>query len=332
MGYSIIPAGTRNQRQNEVHTGVAGQDIHHQLNRSSLVKEHKLIVEISQNFSAAPTSVDIGRAFDTIRVEHDGDHNPFNISGSNLVHMNNFFEGATLIESNLIVGTSTLKFALDLHYAMPETYRSMISAIEASVLTTFDLFMRVASDTDNAFRGGTSSGAASVTVSSISIDYPSMVDIGERIPELVGIGAASRSVTEKNAPITTGGKQSPIMLTTGGLVHAVMLVVEDWTGGSFVGYRNDVVTDVQLLRGGDDPIKDTFFGIRSDNVSERGIDRLHDGVAVIDFGDDESGFLDLRHVAQPRLEYNVSLPAGVTDAKMFVIQDGLYVPEGMFGA
>jgi len=317
MSTSIFPKGEEVSRAVGNDSKSGGQTTRIHLNRDSLVNEHQLIISVAQSFTGVPTSVDAGRFIKNITVETDAG-NLFRCSGTGAVLMEGFYEQQATIEATLAV-SSVAKFPLDLHYEMPEALRDMLTSVEASDLSGFDLVIQWADDNDNGFLGGTVPLVATYTVEVISKDMPDMQGLGLGDGLHNGVGQFKRFVEEKLANSTVSGTQAAVRLVVANNTRAVAMIVEDWTGGVFVGRRNDIITNVRLVLGGRERRKSSFDAIRFENVTRRGVSVT--GLAVLDFGDDEVGFLNLENAAEALVEYDAVLPAGVTAFAVRFVQD-----------
>jgi hypothetical protein len=287
------------------------------LNRDSLIKEHLLLISVAQSFTGAPTSCDPGRFIKNISVETDKG-TLFRASGAAMYHMSQFFEKDAAAE-NVLSTSSTSLFMIDLHYENSGAERDLAAAIEASQLNSFDLVIEWASDAENGFLGGTTPAAASYGVTVVSKDLPDLQHTGDHDGPMRGAAQYAHFVEEQVKDGSTAGAQAPVRLMVGNSTRAVMLVVEDTTGGSFVSARNDILTNISLVIAGKQRRKVNMDIVRFGNKADRGFSEA--GVCVLDWEDDEIGFLNLENVAEAMLEYDAALPSGVTAFRVRILQD-----------
>ncbi len=318
MADSIFPKAERIDRSVAKVTAAGGAVSRIPLNKDSLVAEHALLVNVSQTFAGAPTSFEAGRAIKALRVETDKG-TLVRASGAALYELARLTEGAGR-ETSTLGTTSTAQFLLDVHYENDDAKRDLATAIEAHKMSQFDLVIEWADDADNCFIGGTTPGAASYTCEVVSRDYPDLKDVGEfEDTAHFGTGQFAHLVEEQVAEGTTAGKQPAIRLMVGGNTRFIGLVAEDVSGGSYVGRVDNLITDVSLVIGGRERRKVPFQYLRHDNAAKRGYNV--NGVAFMDWGDDELGFLNLEDAAEALLEVTTASVSGVTNWRIRVVQD-----------
>ena len=326
MSTSLFPKTEVVQRTVGKVTGAAGGTTSRiTLNKDSLVAEHSILIDVAQAFGGAvPTSVEPGRFIKSVTLETDKG-SLIRASGAALYELARYTEDGSKVVSTL-GANSTAKFMLDLHYELDGGKRDLATALESHVLSSFDLVIEWAADTDNGFIGGGSPAAASYNAEVVSKDYPSLMNIGvhevdeEGDPNpMHGVAQFVHFVEEQVREGASAGTQAPVRLMVGNSTRFIGLIVEDISGGTYNGRRDDILTNVRLVIGGKERRKVSFDFLRHDNAAVRGFDQA--GVAFLDWGDDEIGFLSLEDVAEALLEFDTNLPGGVTNFRVRVIQD-----------
>jgi len=325
MATSLFPKSESVERNvAKVSAAAGGTTSRVVLNKDSLISEHSLLVSVAQSFAGAPTSVEPGRFIKSISIETDNG-TIVRAAGTSLYELMRFTETGSK-EVSTLAANSTARFMIDLHYELDGAKRDLATAIEASVLSTFDLVIEWASDSDNGFLGGTTPAAASYDVEVISRDYPDLQHIGDSEVDAEGNDNPHFGVAQfvhfseeqvKNG--STAGALEAFRMIVGNSTRFIALVAEDTTGGAYVGRRDDIVTDIKLIIGGQERRKVSWNYVRHENTSSRSFD--HVGVAILDWGDDEVGFLNLEDEAEALLEVTTALPTGVTAFRIRALQD-----------
>jgi hypothetical protein len=325
MTASLFPKTESVHRSVAKVTGAAGGSTSRiVLNKDSLIAEHALIVDVAQTFTGAPTAAEMGRFIKGITIETDKG-SLIRASGATLYELARFTESGS--KEVIALGTSSAaRFMLDLHYELDGGRRDLSTALESSVLANVALVIEWAADADNGFIGGTGPGAASYSAEVVSRDFPDMQHVGAmeldesgELNPLYGVAQFVHFTEEQVREGASAGTQSPVRLMVGNSTRFIGLVVEDTSGGAYVGRRDDILQNIRLVIGGKERRKVSFNYLRHDNAAKRSFDQV--GVAFMDWGDDEVGFLNLEDAAEALLEFDTALPAGVTAFRVRVVQD-----------
>jgi hypothetical protein len=165
-----------------------------------------------------------------------------------------------------------------------------------------------AADAANGFKGGVGPAAATYQVQVESYDREMLTDV--QFGSLLGV-AKHYAVSLGQANGAAAGQQADVQLITGNRMRFLVMHAYDTTGAAPV-LSDAVMGNVRININGRDWRVTDGASIRQDNVAKRGFDQT--GVYVVDFGDDENGFLDLSAVNQARLQWDVlaGVPAGWT--------------------
>lgn len=300
MATSKYTKRTKAIRRVATGSAAGGETLRLQLNRDWLVAEHAIKFAVSQaNAGTDPTSVDVRDFVSTISVETSDGRRVF-LTGAQAYDLGRFTESASAVTSSL-GATSTASWTTEIHYENSEALLDLLTALRSNELTTFDLVITFAADSANGFKGQTSPAAAAYTVEVMSQDYEMLAE--QQFGQL--LGAAKHYQEKQTKTGTTTGAQADIQLVTGNLTRFIMLHTYD-TSGAVPVLANTIIGGGQTrinINGRDYRVM-TGFDIQQDNVVKRGFDQT--GVYVIDFGDDENGWLDLRAVNEARLQWEVA--------------------------
>lgn len=281
-------------------TGVGGGQTRLQLNRDHLVAEHVINVAVSQaNTGTDPTSVDVRDFISSVALE-TSDGRPVYLTGAQAYDLARFTEDAPRVVSSL-GATSTATYSFELHHENDEALLDLLTAMRSNELSTVDLVITWAADGANGFKGQTSPAAAAYTVSVQSADYELLAE--KQFGQFLGVARHyQEKLGSKSVASAGAASQADIDLITGGLVRFIGLHAYDTTGVATLA--DTVVGNLRLNINGKDVRVFTFDDLRRMNAAKRGFDQT--GVAFIDFGDDERGFLDLRNVQQAKLQWETS--------------------------
>lgn len=287
-------------------TGAGGGSTRLHLNRDWLVAEHKINLSVSQaNSGTDPTSVDVRDFISTVALETSDGRRVF-LTGAQAYDLARFTESASATTSSL-GATSTASWSLELHHENDGALMDLLTALRSNEFSTVDLVITWAADSANGFKGQTSPAAAAYTVSVESYDYEMLAE--KQFGQLLG---AAKHFSDKLGSITgtAAGSLPDIDLITGNLTRFLMLHAYDTTGVATLANTVLGAANLRLNVNGRDYRVTTGYDVQQDNVARRGFDKT--GVYVIDFGDDEAGWLDLRNVQQAKmsLEAASGAPAG----------------------
>lgn len=290
-------------------TGAGGARVRIPLNKESLISEHKVIVAVSQaNSGTDPASVDV-RKFITNMELQTSDGKRFTGDGALAYDLSRLTEGAAAAVTSL-GATSTAKYSFDLHHENDGALYDLLSAIKGETLSQLDLVIDLASDSDNGFLGQTSPAAAAYTITVESKDYPDMAHMS-------GVGELKHFVESQTVNGTTTGRQADIRLASGNATRFITIHAYDTTG---VAVGSDAVLDaIRLVINGKEKRVTTWRSVRDETAMARGLDVT--GFGVLDWGDDEGGFLDLNGVNDPRLQVDVAASGAPAAWRLVIGQD-----------
>src|SRR5574340_671963 len=307
MGQSKYTKRTRSVRRVASGTAAGGGSLRLQLNRDFLTAEHRVNVAVSQaNSGTDPTSVDVRDFISTVALETSDGRRVF-LTGPHAYDLARLTESASSVTSSL-GATSTASYSFELHHENDGALLDLLTALRSNEYSTIDLVVTFAVDSANGFKGQTNPAAAAYTVSVDAFDYEMLTET--QFGQLLG---SAKHFSDKlgSKTGTAAGSLPDLDLLTGCLVRFVAFHAYDTTG---VATLANTVLDAANLRlnvNGHDYLVCTGFDIRQDNVARRGFDQT--GVYVVDFGDDEAGWLALRNVQQARMTLEAagaSVPAG----------------------
>lgn len=308
MATSRLFSKTMAKRRVATGSAVGGGTLRLDLNRDWLVREHKVKVSVSQaNTGTDPTSVDVRDFISSVSLETNDGRRIF-LTGAQAYDLARFRESASRVVSSL-GATSTAEYAFELHHANDGALFDLMTALRSNEFTSIQLAITFAPDSANGFKGQTNPGVAAYSVDVLSYDMEQLSGAyAVQYEQLLG----SFKHWQNNLGSATGtvsGQQADIQLVTGGKVRGIMMHCYDTTGSAPV-LSNSIVGNLRLNINGRDYAVSTFAEVQSDNAASNGFD--HTGVAMIDFGDDEIGWLDLEGVNQARLQWDVlsGAPAG----------------------
>jgi len=315
------------------------------LKKESLMADHLIRVQATQNFGSAgsvaiPTSCDPRNFIHDVSIETSDGRRVF-ATGYQVIDLSRFFEpgwtNPIFYAGTTSAVAATMDFDFIVHHANDGALHDMMAAIDASKLNTFDLVVNFNTDATNGFavgggvNGSGSTVAAAYTVTCRSLGYPDMVDYS-KYPENEKWVESMRHVVESQQKASTAGAGTSfdLRLTSGNKTRALMLHAFD-TSGTLPAPANTIINNVSLVINGQQIRQTTFPEVQKQNVRRRSFGTFNGtaaltgvlnsmvaipGVAVIDFGDDEAGWLDLRGVNEPILTVDVgsqgSLPASYT--------------------
>lgn len=305
MGQSKYVKRTKAIRTVATGTGASGGTTRLALNRDWLVAEHKINIGVSQaNGGTDPTSVDVRDFIATVSLETSDGRRVF-LTGAQAYDLGRFTEDASSVV-NTLGATSTSQFAFDLHHENDAALLDLLTALRSNEFSTVDLVLTFNAAGADGFKGGTVPSAAAYTIAVMSEDYEMLTEI--QFGAL--LGSAKHYQEKLGSKVgTAAGSQPDIDLITGNLTRFIALHAYD-TSGAVATLANTIVGDLRLNINGRDMRVMTGREVQCGNVAARGFDQT--GVFVLDFGDDENGWLDLRNVQQAKLQWSAStgVPAG----------------------
>lgn len=312
MATSKYTKRTRSFRRVATGTEVGGGTLRMQLNRDWLVAEHKVSVGVSQtNAGIDPTSVDVRDFISTVALETSDGRRVF-LTGPQAYDLSRYTEDASPVVSSL-GATSTASWSFEVHHENSGALLDVLTALRSNEFSTVDLVLTFAADSANGFKGQTVPGVAAYTVAVFSYDYEMLTET--QFGALLG---SAKHYAEKLGSKTCAavGSQPDIDLITGNITRFIVLHAYDVSGVATLSNSCLDTANLRLNINGRDWRVVSGFDVRQDNAANRGFDQT--GVYVLDFGDDEAGWLDLRNVQQAKLQWE---SATATAFRIDVCQD-----------
>jgi len=340
MATSVYPktqATIRNVASAQKAATVAGQNVEMRLplNRDTLTSEQQITVTCNVTGAVAlatpPTDVlmHVAQLIDSIAIETDkgsliiGD-------GQSIIAISSFTENQPIPKFNDVGGTLSLTF--DIHHENDAALHDLITALESGSLSKNDLVIRLKDPfSSGVFAAGATPGLPIYGVRVNAELYPELEGRGEvglvedvdlatgevfedQNPHF-GVGTMSHHVRTQTIKPTGAGRSNFIMMSAGAALRFAGLLSVDTATGLPV---DNALGQVSLVVEGVEKRSMMFDEIQATNQSKRGFN--HAGVAVLDFGDDEDGFLDLSDVAEARVFVEV-LATAPTALEVRLVED-----------
>ena len=301
-------------------SGIGGSSVVMPLNKDELTAEHVVTVEVSQTFTTAPTGFDPLKVLDKLRFDTGSQGTTIDCNFENMIEMNRWFEKPIAARSTLGL-TSTATMTFDIHHEMDGALADLVSALESGEMDVVDLHLFFPVDTDSCFTGGVGAGQATYRVTVHAERLPELTAVGhmEYLEDENGelyldaneqpipnpyylVGQDKRVLADKHASGTTTGKQPAFQLKTGNLTRALQLIAKDNTGAR----SDDVIENISVKVGSDTIRSFNFKQLQAMNEAKRGLSLVGSGKALVDFGDVNAAWLDLRGVNEAFLEYDIN--------------------------
>jgi len=286
-------------------TGSATGEVRIPLNHDHLTAEHVLVIEAAQSFAGAPTSSEVGMFIDTIALETDCGAR-IHLDGMSLVELSKFTENQAT--PAVVLGTSsTARFAVDLHHENDNAVRDLLTALKTREFSQLDLVINFAPDATNGFIGGTTPGVASYVATVYAKTFDDLTEaagIDVDGNEYAQVGLSQHIATGQLINGSTTGEQQPIRLSPKNMTRFIQLLSLANASGVLTR-SDDIIDNVRLVVNGREVRNQKFKHIQMDNEAKRNVVRLNSGVAALDFGDDEVGFLNLMDVQEALLYYSI---------------------------
>lgn len=274
---------------------LGGQRSRIALNKEGLLSEHRINVRVSQaNTLNDPASCDVRKFIKNIELQTT-DGKRFSGDGFLAYDLNRLTE--KMAAPVIVLGaTSTAEFSFELHHELDGALHDLITAIRGGLMGQLDLVIDWADDANNGFIGQTGAGVASYAASVTEKNYPAMVAVN-------GVGMLKQFVESQPANGTTTGRQGDMRLAGENSTRFVVVHAFD----NATGLPSDAVMDnVSIVIKGEEKRIVTWREMR-DAAAARDVDVI--GLGLLDWGDDEAGFLDLMTVNDPRLQYVIAAGA-----------------------
>jgi len=307
----------------------AGQNVEIRLplNRDTLIAEQQITVSCKATGTVALTAVPadllmhVSKLIDSVAIETDkgslviGD-------GQSIVAMSAITEHQATPKFSDTGGTLSLTF--DIHHENDGALHDLITALESGKLSKNDLVIRLADPfAINVFKAGTTPGLPTYDVRVNAELYPELEKRGnvELVQEVdpisgqvfdvlnphYGIGTMTHHLRTQTIKPSGAGRTNFIMMAAGSALRFAGLLAVDTATGLPV---DNALGQVSLVVAGNEKRSMLFNEIQANNESKRAF--YHAGIAILDFGDDEDGFLDLSGVSEARVFVEVLASAPAT--------------------
>jgi len=308
------------------------------LNRDLLTAEHQVVVRVSQSGVVAPATAPtdllahVSRMVKSLSVETD-DGPIIAADGLPLAMLASFTESQPAPRFGVdAAGNGTAELAIDLHHENDGALHDLLTALETGSLSKCDLVLTLADPVAAGLWSAAAAGAGQPVfdVRVQAEQYPDLTGVGDSEvvqgidPETgeateepnphYGVGTLVHRVMQQRKTLATAGQHDFMLQSVGNALRFIELVAIDPATGMPV---DGAITDVRLVVAGEEVRNVQWRELQAKNEARRGF--RHVGVAVIDFGDDEEGFLDLGDVAEARLFVTATgTPANVD---LYVVED-----------
>jgi len=290
-------------------SNISGNQVRIPLKKESLMAAIQVHFSVSQvGFTVVPTSVDVRRFLQNVAIETSDGRRVF-LTGHQAYDLMRLTADYQPFVSSSLGATSTADFTLQVDHWNHNALHGILAAIPAGDLTTFDLVLDMALDTNNGFIGGTTPGVATYTINARSIGYPDMLTDPKTGLRNAIVGSMRHVDERVMQPGSAGaGTSYDLRLISNNLTRFILLHGFDTAAVAGVNTPSDlVINNVRLTIGGNEKSIQTFTELRKANGNKRGLNVV--GFACIDFGDDESGWLDLRGVNEPIISVDIATGA-----------------------
>jgi len=298
------------------------------LNKDHLTLEHQIALSVSQGFAVAPTGMaNLAKMIKSIIIESD--KGPLvNADGESIAALASFTENQPS-ERTTVGTTSTGTIFIDLHHENDEAVQDLLSALETGDFSGLDLVMTLVDPVSaGIYTGGGTPATPTFTVRVNAKTLPSMTGLGktgtvesidpetgerfESANEYAGIGTVFHRVASQVIKGVTTGDQQPIRLQSkNALLRFIQMMTFDATGANPV-VSDHIIDELRLVVGGEQVYLSKFSEVQAINEARRSLSRLNSGLGVIDFGDDEVGFLNMPEGTEAFLHIRIATgaPAG----------------------
>jgi len=290
-------------------TLVGAGEIRIPLNKDNLTTEHMINVLFTQVFAIAPTAMgDLSQVIKSVVIESD--KGPLvNSDGMSMVALSSLTEKQP--NQRKVVGlNSSGNLFFDVHYENDGAVQDLLTALETGGFSGLDLVITLVDPfVAGVYTGGGTPSALNFNVRVNAKTLPELTGIGavdafdstdpqtgEAIVEAnqyAGVGTAFHRVgTQVIRGVTTGDQQPVRLQAKAALVRFLQMLSLDTTGAN-PAVSDNIIEDARLVVNGNQVFHASFSEIQAANESRRNVNRLNSGIGVIDFGDDETGFLDM---------------------------------------
>ena len=308
MATSKYTKRTRAVRRIASGSSTSGAQLRLQLNRDHLIAEHKINVLATQTYAGgAPTSVDVRDFIASVALETSDGRRVF-LTGAQAYDLGRWTESNVLVSNSAFgTGANTSRFSFEIHHENDGALLDLLTALRSNELSTVDLVLTFPALGANGFKGGTTATACAYDVTVDSFDYEMLTETQFGQP----LGSAKHYQEKLGSKTgTAAGSQPDIDLITGNLTRFIVLHAYDTATTAVPTLADTIIGNLRLNVNGRDYLVSNGVELRQMNVLKRGVNSA--GLFIIDFGDDENGWLDLRNVQQAKLQWDVlaGTPAG----------------------
>jgi len=286
------------------------------LNKDDLTSEYILGVTMTQVCTVAPTAnASFVPMIESILLETDRGQLVIG-DGESIAELSAFTEKQS--SERVALGLATVATVyIDLHLELDGALRDLMGAIETKNLSKCDLVVKFATDVSGLLTGETIAAGVkpSYVVDVQAVTYPDMTGLGEfdsvmdeNGDELPNQYAGIATVNHRQAVMSISGTQKgelqPIRLQgAGSLLRFIQLLTTD----DATNARNDnVVEKIRVVAANVEKRSVKFHDVQASNERKREVVRIGSGVAVLDFGDDEEGYLNLDGINEALLHLTIS--------------------------
>lgn len=296
-------------------SGIGGGQTTLDLPRNFLSTEYHIEVNVSQTFAGAPASCDIRKFIKSFELRTASGGALFSCNGAQLVDLARLSEPLG-VPSVTLGTTSTARFIVPVHCEMDGALHDLLTAIRGNEESGITMAINWADNAANGFAGGTTPGATNYTVSVEEKSYPGMT-APKGMWGASLLGSAQHVFKSQNGRTgTASGAIDDFLLTTGGRTRYILLHATNTATGAF----SDAIIDRVRIEIGNAVVRDvSAFNLQQSNQRHNLGGLAVPGLVVVDFGDDEKGWLDLQNVTECRVK--VSVLAGAPAYRIELAQD-----------
>ena len=308
---------------------VGGGPVRMPLNRDNLTVQHSVHVKIEQAASVAPTAAaDAFQLIEKLEIETERGIE-YSTNGQDLAAINQI-TAAPSSQRNTLGLANVISFGFDIYSKHNGALHDLLTAIESGKRKKYNLNITFAKSAAVIFTGGTLTGSPTYTVEVEAKTYPSLTGEGKvQTYEVNGetvtneyfmIGELMHKFITNNKPGTQSGALEPVqMVSAGAIMRFLMLTCWDTTGAAPVPI-DSLVDTVRIVAGGSEKFSSTFEAMQRRNEAERSLTLLGSGTAWVDYGDDESEWLDMGDIQDARLYLTVK-PGAPASYEIHISED-----------
>ena len=279
------------------------------LNKDYLTSEWILHVVSTQASTVAATAASVIDAIQSVTLEFMGSKRGgngvrINLSGQELFDIMRITEN---VPSPITTFTATLakvEWSIDIYAALAHAYNDYMTSVYTAEFSQIKLTVNWNDYTSaGVFSGGTLTGTSVTHTSDVSaINMPVPNTSPNSNSEFYAV-AQQVAASQRKTP-TAAGAGDDVLLQTGQKVRFILITSR--VSGAF----DDAVVDTLKMNFAGYNHEVTFAALKNENQADRGFSQT--GRAILDFGDQPDGWLDLRDLNEARLKWT-ALKAGTVD-------------------